>query len=47
MRQSFYREITCNKGGLAFSSYLASATLIVLIVAFILVFTHTPAKRTH
>jgi uncharacterized membrane-anchored protein len=35
-----------NNGGLALSRYLASATLIVLIVAFILVFSHTPAKRT-
>lgn len=36
-----------HNGGLAFSRYLASATLIVLIVTFILIFTHKPAKRTH
>ena len=36
-----------HNGGLAFSRYLASATLIVLIVTFILIFTYKPAKRTH
>lgn len=36
-----------HNGGLAFSRYLASVTLVVLIVAFILLFTCKPAKRTH
>jgi uncharacterized membrane-anchored protein len=36
-----------HNGGLAFSRYLASVALIILIIAFILVFTHKPAKRTH
>lgn len=34
-------------GGLALSRYTASATLLVLIVAFILIFPHKPAKRSH
>ena len=36
-----------NQGGLALSRYSASATLIVLIVAFTLIFMHKPAKGTH
>jgi uncharacterized membrane-anchored protein len=36
-----------NHGGLALSRYLASATLIVLMVCFILFFSHKPARRTH
>jgi uncharacterized membrane-anchored protein len=35
-----------NNGGLALSRYLASVALIFLIIGFILVFTHKPAKRT-
>jgi len=34
-------------GGLALSRYSASAALIVLIVSFILIFPHKPARRTH
>lgn len=34
-------------GGLALSRYSASAVLLVLIVSFILIFPHKPAKRTH
>ncbi len=36
-----------NKGGLALSRYSASATLTILIVAFILICMYKPAKRTH
>jgi uncharacterized membrane-anchored protein len=35
------------KGGLELSRYSASATLLVLIVACILIFPHKPATRTH
>lgn len=34
-------------GGLALSRYSASATLLVLVVFFVLFFPHKPAKRTH
>lgn len=34
-------------GGLALSRYSASATLLVLIVLFIFIFPHRPAKQTH
>lgn len=34
-------------GGLALSRYSASATLIALIIIFIFVFPHRPAKRSH
>jgi uncharacterized membrane-anchored protein len=34
-------------GGLALSRYSASAVLLMLIVSFILIFPHKPAKRTH
>ncbi|MGA2685398.1 MAG: hypothetical protein ABSF51_10130 [Verrucomicrobiota bacterium] len=34
-------------GGLALSRYSASATLLVLIVSFIFIFSHRPARRTH
>jgi uncharacterized membrane-anchored protein len=36
-----------NHGGLALSRYSASVTLIVLMVCFILFFSHKAAKRTH
>jgi len=36
-----------NNGGLALSRYSASAALLVLIVSFIFIFSHKPAKRTH
>jgi uncharacterized membrane-anchored protein len=36
-----------SNGGLAMSRYTASATLIVMMVAFILFFSHKPARRTH
>jgi uncharacterized membrane-anchored protein len=36
-----------SKGGLALSRYSASAALLVLIVSFIFIFSHKPAKRTH
>jgi uncharacterized membrane-anchored protein len=36
-----------SNGGLALSRYSASATLLVLIVALILIFSHKPARRTH
>jgi len=36
-----------SKGGLSLSRYSASATLLGLIVFFIFVFSHKPAKRTH
>jgi uncharacterized membrane-anchored protein len=36
-----------SKGGLALSRYSASAVLLVLIVFFIFIFSHKPAKRTH
>ena len=36
-----------NHGGLAMSRYTASATLVVLMVAFILIFPPKPARRTH
>jgi uncharacterized membrane-anchored protein len=36
-----------NQGGLALSRYSASATLIALMVCFILFFSHKPARRTH
>jgi uncharacterized membrane-anchored protein len=35
------------KGGLALSRYSASATLVVLIVLCIILFTHRPARQTH
>jgi len=35
------------KGGLAMSRYSASATLIVLIVLCIIIFSHKPARQTH
>ena len=34
-------------GGLELSRYTASSALLVLIVAFILIFPHKPAARTH
>ena len=34
-------------GGLALSRYSASAALLALILSFILIFSHKPAKRTH
>jgi len=36
-----------SKGGLSLSRYTASATLLGLIILFIFVFSHKPAKRTH
>jgi uncharacterized membrane-anchored protein len=36
-----------SKGGLSLSRYSASATLLGLIIFFIFVFSHKPAKRTH
>ncbi len=36
-----------SKGGLALSRYSATATLIVLIVLFIFIFPHKPAKQRH
>ena len=36
-----------SKGGLSLSRYTASATLLGLIIFFIFVFSHKPAKRTH
>jgi uncharacterized membrane-anchored protein len=36
-----------SKGGLSLSRYSASATLLGLIVFFVFVFSHKPAKRTH
>ena len=36
-----------SEGGLALSRYSASAALLVLIVSFIFIFSHKPAKRTH
>ena len=36
-----------SQGGLALSRYSASAALLVLIMFFILIFSHKPAKRTH
>jgi uncharacterized membrane-anchored protein len=36
-----------NKGGLALSRYSASATLLVLIMLCIFVFSHRAAKRVH
>ena len=36
-----------SNGGLAMSRYTASATLVVLIVALILIFPHRPARRSH
>jgi uncharacterized membrane-anchored protein len=36
-----------SNGGLALSRYSASAALIVLMVCFILFFSHKPARRTH
>jgi uncharacterized membrane-anchored protein len=36
-----------SQGGLALSRYSASAVLLVLIVSFIFIFSHKPAKRMH
>jgi uncharacterized membrane-anchored protein len=36
-----------SQGGLALSRYSASAALLVLIVSFIFIFSHKPARRTH